>query len=107
MAKTAALMSLASLIMAGATAAAPAYHLSAQYKLPGEGGWDMLTYDAAGKRLFLSRSTEVLVVDAATGKLEGTLEDTQGVHGIALAPEFGKGYTSNGKENTVTAFDLK
>ena len=106
MAKTAALLSLA-LLMTAATAAVPAYHLSAQYKLPGEGNWDMLTYDPAGKRLFLSRSTQVLVVDAATGRLLGTIEDTQGVHGIALAPEFGKGYTSNGKEDTVTVFDLK
>lgn len=93
--------------VAAAAATAPSYHLAAQYKLPGDGGWDMLSYDPAGKRLFLSRSTQVLVVDAATGKLQGTIEDTPGVHGIALAPDLGKGYTSNGKEDTVTVFDLK
>jgi YVTN family beta-propeller protein len=107
MARTLALAFLATLATAVAAAPAPTYHLAAQYKLPGDGGWDMLSYDPTGKRLFLSRSTQVLVVDAASGRLQGTIEDTQGVHGIALAPELGKGYTSNGKEDTVTVFDLK
>jgi len=107
MARILALAFLAALAVATSAAPAPAYRLAAQYKLPGDGGWDMLTYDPAGKRLFLSRSTEVLVVDAATGKLLGTIEGTPGVHGIALAPDFGMGYTGNGKGDTVTVFDLK
>jgi YVTN family beta-propeller protein len=83
------------------------YHVVKQYKLGGEGGWDYLTYDAKGNRVFISRSTHVMVVDADTGAVVGDIPDTQGVHGIALADEFDKGYTSNGRANTVTVFDLK
>jgi YVTN family beta-propeller protein len=83
------------------------YHIIRQVKLGGEGGWDYLTFDAKGKRLFISRSTHVMVLDADTFAAVGDIPDTQGVHGIALADEFGKGYTSNGRANTVTVFDLK
>ena len=83
------------------------YHVVKQYKLGGDGGWDYLIYDAKGNRVFISRSTHVMVVDADTGAVVGDIPDTQGVHGIALADEFGKGYTSNGRANTVTVFDLK
>ena len=83
------------------------YHLIKQVKLGGEGGWDYLTFDAKGKRLFISRSTHVMVVDADTFAVVGDIPDTQGVHGVAIADEFGKGYTSNGRTNTVTVFDLK
>src|SRR5207237_5279486 len=75
--------------------------------LGGEGGWDYLTWDAAAKRLFISRATRVMVVDAASGKQLGEIPNTQGVHGIALVPELGKGFTSNGRANTATVFDLK
>src|SRR5438552_11273237 len=75
--------------------------------LGGEGGWDYLTWDAAGKRLFIARATRVMVVDAASGKQIGEIANTEGVHGIALVPEVGKGFTSNGRENTATVFDLK
>jgi YVTN family beta-propeller protein len=83
------------------------YHLIKQVKLGGDGGWDYLTFDAKGKRLFISRATHVMVVDADTFAVVGDIPDTQGVHGVALADEFGKGYTSNGRANTVTVFDLK
>jgi YVTN family beta-propeller protein len=83
------------------------YHVVNKYKLGGEGGWDYLTYDAKGNRVFISRSTHVMVVDADTGAVVGDIPDTQGVHGIAIADEFGKGYTSNGRGNNVTVFDLK
>ena len=83
------------------------YHLLKQVKLGGEGGWDYLTFDAKGKRLFISRSTHVMVVDADTFAVVGDIPDTQGVHGIAIADDVGKGYTSNGRANTVTVFDLK
>src|SRR5437762_13093170 len=75
--------------------------------LGGDGGWDYLTWDAAGKRLFIARATRVMVVDAATAKQIGEIANTEGVHGIALVPELGKGFTSNGRENTATVFDLK
>jgi len=76
------------------------------YKLGGEGGWDYLTIDPAARHLFISRATHVMVIDADSGKSVGDIPDTPGVHGIALAPEFGRGFTSNGREGTVSIFDL-
>jgi DNA-binding beta-propeller fold protein YncE len=91
-----------------AKAFAPAqYQLKQKYVLGGDGGWDYLTYDAAGKRLFISRATRVQVVDPAKGTVITEIPNTPGVHGIALAHDLGKGYTSNGRENSVTIFDLK
>jgi DNA-binding beta-propeller fold protein YncE len=89
------------------TASTPQYQLKQKFVLGGDGGWDYLAYDAAGKRLFLSRATRVMVVDAGKGTLLAEIPNTPGVHGIALATDLGKGFISNGKENTVTVFDLK
>lgn len=83
------------------------YELKQKYVLGGEGGWDYLSFDAAGKRLFISRATRVMVVNPANGKTVAEIPDTPGVHGIALARDLGKGFTSNGRENTVTVFNLK
>jgi YVTN family beta-propeller protein len=83
------------------------YHVINRFKLGGEGGWDYLTFDAKGGRLFISRSTHVMVVDAEKGAVLGDIPDTQGVHGIALVEELSKGYTSNGRTSSVTVFDLK
>ena len=77
-----------------------------RFELGGDGGWDYPTYDAERHRLFLSRSTHVVVVDGDTGKITGDIPDTLGVHGIALVPELGRGFTSNGKADTATIFDL-
>lgn len=88
--------------------AAPAgYHVLKTLDLGGEGGWDYLIAEPESGRLFISRSTHVMVVDLATGKVAGDIPDTAGVHGIALAPELGRGFTSNGKAGTATIFDLK
>src|SRR5689334_23250543 len=73
------------------------YHVIKQFKLGGDGGWDYLTFDAKGERLFISRSTHVMVVDANTGAILGDIPDTQGVHGIALVEDQNKGYTSNSR----------
>ncbi len=91
----------------GAAQTPPNYHLTHRFLLGGDGGWDYLTYDAAGKRLFISRGTHVMVVDPLTGHVLGDIPDTPGVHGIALAQELGKGFTSNGRDGTVTVFDLR
>ncbi|HLW83605.1 MAG TPA: YncE family protein [Candidatus Sulfotelmatobacter sp.] len=88
-------------------AAAPGYHVVSTYKLGGDGGWDYLTADASARRLYISRGTHVMVVDADSGKSVGDIADTPGVHGIALAPELGRGFTSNGREGTVSIFDIK
>jgi YVTN family beta-propeller protein len=105
---------LAALSLAGhqaATAqegsAASGYHLIKKVKLGGEGGWDYLTVDSASRRLFISRGTHVMVVNADEGKVVGDIPNTQGVHGIALVPDMNKGFTSNGKSNTSTVFDMK
>ena len=83
------------------------YHLVKKIKLGGEGGWDYLIFDSATRRLFISRGTKVIVVDVDAEKVVGEVADTPGVHGIALAPELNKGFTSNGRANNVTVFDLK
>jgi DNA-binding beta-propeller fold protein YncE len=95
------------LTAAAVGAAASGYHVVNTYKLGGDGGWDYLTVDASTRRLYISRSTHVMVVDADTGKSIGDIADTPGVHGIALAPELGRGFVSNGREGTVSIFDLK
>ncbi len=76
-----------------------------QWILGGVGGWDYLTLDNDG-RLFISRATRVDVVDIHIGKVIGTIPNTNGVHGIALAADLKRGFTSNGKADSVTAFDL-
>ena len=95
-----------SLTAIAVAAAAPGYHVVKTFKVGGDGGWDYLTADADAHRLYISRGTHVIVLDTETGKTVGDIPDTQGVHGIALAPEFGKGFTSNGREGTVTVFDM-
>jgi len=96
-------------LCSGFAAAAPGsgYKVVKKFELGGEGGWDYFIYDTAGKRLFISRGTHVMVVDGATGKVAADIPDTPGVHGIALAPDLGRGFISNGRENTVSIFDLK
>jgi YVTN family beta-propeller protein len=89
-----------------AWAATPTSEVLERWKLGGPGGWDYLTVDSTGKRLFVSRSTRVDVIDTRSGELIGSIPDTQGVHGIALAPELQRGFTSNGRANSVTVFDL-
>jgi DNA-binding beta-propeller fold protein YncE len=88
-------------------AAGPGYKVIKTYKLGGEGGWDYMTADSAARHLYISRSTHVIVLDLDSGKTVGEIADTPGVHGIALAPDLGRGFTSNGREGTVSIFDLK
>jgi DNA-binding beta-propeller fold protein YncE len=91
-----------------ATVAGPSgYRLVDQVALPGSGGWDYLTVDAAARRVYISHSTEVEVLDADTQTSVGTIADTPGVHGIALAPALGRGFISAGKTDSVVVFDLK
>lgn len=82
------------------------YHLVKKVKLGGTGGWDYLEVDPATHRLFISRGTHVVVVDPDQGKIVGDIPDTQGVHGIAIANEFNKGFTTNGRTADSTIFDL-
>jgi len=98
---------MVSLLLAAVAASAPGYHVTKTWKLGGEGGWDYLKVDSAARRLYISRATKVIVVDADSGKLVGEIADTPGVHGVALVPDIGKGFTSNGREDTVSVFDLQ
>jgi YVTN family beta-propeller protein len=82
------------------------YHLLRKLPVGGEGAWDYLTVDPDAKRIYISRSTHVMVVDEEKGEVVGDIPDTKGVHGIAIAKDLGKGFTSNGQANTVTVFDL-
>ncbi|MFZ0881781.1 MAG: YncE family protein [Candidatus Acidiferrales bacterium] len=83
------------------------YRAVNQVALPGSGGWDYLTVDAAARRVYISHATEVEVLDADTQKSVGMIGDTPWVHGIALAPELGRGFISAGKADSVVVFDLK
>jgi YVTN family beta-propeller protein len=96
-------------VLAAMTAtAAPSLDLQVlqRWKLGGAGGWDYLTVDSAAHRLYISRGTHVDVVNIDSGTPVGSIPDTQGVHGIALANGLNRGYTSNGRSNSVTVFEL-
>lgn len=96
------------IVITGALAAsAPGYHLLDTWKLGGEGGWDYLKVDSDAHRLYIARATRVMVVDSESGKTVGEISDTPGVHGVALVPEIGKGFASNGREDTVSVFELQ
>jgi DNA-binding beta-propeller fold protein YncE len=82
------------------------YHQIKKINIGGEGGWDYLIADGAG-RVYVSHGSEVDVVDTKKGEVAGKITGLKGVHGIALAPEFGRGFISNGQGNSVTIFDLK
>jgi DNA-binding beta-propeller fold protein YncE len=78
-----------------------------KFDIKGDGGTDYVTAEAATGRVFVSRSTHVMVVDGATGKVLGDIPNTPGVHGVGIAPKAGHGFTTNGGDQTVTMFDLK
>ncbi|MBN8885608.1 MAG: YncE family protein [Rudaea sp.] len=104
----ASLLAAVSTVHAGppAKAATPAYSLLKKYDVGGLGGWDYLLADAKSGHLFVSRGDRALVVNMADGTLAATIAGTEGIHGFALAPELGQGYTSNGRADSVTVFDL-
>ncbi|HKQ87181.1 MAG TPA: hypothetical protein VJS43_10480, partial [Candidatus Acidoferrales bacterium] len=101
---------LAGIVTAGVAIAQQAggagYKLAAKVAVGGDGGWDYLEVDPAAHHAFISRGSHVMVVDE-DGKVIGDIPDTAGVHGIALAPEFNRGFTSDGQANQVTIFDMK
>lgn len=84
----------------------PHYHVVRHIPVGGEGGWDYLNVDSASHRLFVSHADRVNVIDLDKGVVAGTIANTQGVHGIAIAPALHRGFISAGKTSTVTVFDL-
>jgi YVTN family beta-propeller protein len=98
------------LIFSAGANAAPAggtFKVVHKYSLPGDTGWDYVKVDPDAHRLYVSHGTHMLVVDEDSGKVVGDIPDTMGIHGIALATDVGKGFTSNGGEATVSVVDLK
>src|SRR5262245_35669216 len=98
---------LLSLLGLGVGAEAPdgGYRVLKKIPVGGEGGWDYLTMDAAARRLYVTRSNRVVVVDVEEGKVVGEVAQTPGVHGVALVPKHKRGFTSNGRDSTATVFD--
>src|SRR5216684_559795 len=98
------LVLLASLALA---AGSSGYHVAKKTVLGGDGGWDYLTVDAKARRIYISRGTHVMVVDADSAAIVGDIPGTNGVHGIAVASDLDKGFVSDGRDNNVTIFDSK
>ena len=94
------------LALACVATAAGGYRLLKKYPAPGDGGWDYLTVDAAARRLYVSHATQVHVLDLDSGAVLASIP-AQGAHGIALAPQAGRGFITNGTSDNVTMFDLK
>ena len=92
---------------------APAGHAEGPYRflkeipVGGEGSWDYLSVDEAARRLYVTHATKIVVIDLDKDAVVGEIADTPGVHGFALAPELGCGFSSNGKENKASIVDLK
>jgi YVTN family beta-propeller protein len=94
-------------LLAASAQTAAGYHIIKKIPIPGEGSWDYLTVDEAARRLYVSHGTQVEVLDVDSGAIVGKIANTPGVHGIAIAPDLGRGFVSNGQSSTVTIFDLK
>ena len=93
--------------MFAAPAPSGGYSVIKKISIPGTGSWDYLAVDEAARRLYVSHGTQVEVLDIDALTVVGSIPNTAGVHGIAIAPEHGRGFTSNGQASTVTIFDLK
>jgi DNA-binding beta-propeller fold protein YncE len=89
------------------TLAADSYKITKKIPVTGTGSWDYLIVDEGARRLYVSHGTQVEVLDVDSGEVVGKIENTPGVHGIALAPDLGRGFVSNGQAANVTIFDLK
>jgi YVTN family beta-propeller protein len=92
--------------LTSAFAGGSGYHLTKTVTLGGEGGWDLMAIDPPSRRLFITHSTHVMVVDADSGNIVGDIPDTPGVHAVAIAGNLGRGFVTNGANNSVTIFDL-
>ena len=86
---------------------AQSYHVAKSFPLRGDGGWDCVTYDSVGHRLFIAHQTELMAVNPETGALLGNIPGLNGAHGAALAYGTGHGFVTSGHDSTVTMFDLK
>ncbi len=93
--------------LAARPAAAQSYHVAKTVTLGGDGGWDYVTLDTVGHRLFIARQTRIMVVDPASGKVIAEIPGLERAHGVAFAYDIGKGFATSGSDSAVTIFDLK
>jgi DNA-binding beta-propeller fold protein YncE len=103
----AAIVCVAATLLGAVGSSSGGYNVLKKIPIPGEGGWDYLAVDADARRVYVSHGTQVEVLDVDSGAIVGKIPNTLGVHGIAIAPELGRGFVSNGQSSTVTIFDLK
>lgn len=95
------------LVALSQTGQAQNYKFIKSIPIGGEGGWDCLSIDARARKLYVTHSDRIVVVDLAQDKVIGEIADTPGVHGFAIAPELGRGFSTNGTESSVSVIDLK
>src|SRR6266436_111288 len=95
------------LLAVSAAPGASGYKVIKTVPISGEGGWDYVTVDSDARRVYVSHATQVVVLDADTLAVVGSIPNTQGVHGIAIASDLGRGFTSNGRANNATIFNEK
>ncbi|MEI6749855.1 MAG: YncE family protein [Bacteroidota bacterium] len=102
------ILSFAALIICSLSLSAQSNYAPAKkIHVDGDGGWDYISVDEANGRIFVSHSMVAQAIDIKTGKIAGTIPDTKGIHGIAIASDLNKGFTSNGRDSSVTVFNLK
>lgn len=97
------------LLFAGGTTGlqAQSYHVTHTYTLGGDGGWDYLSLDTVGHRLFVARQDRVMVLDPASGKVLAEIPGLNRAHGIAFDYADGKGFATSGGDSSVVIFDLR
>jgi DNA-binding beta-propeller fold protein YncE len=93
--------------LTNAFAVATQYRFLKEIPIGAEGGWDYLSVDPAAHRLYVTHATKIVVLDTEKEAVVGEIADTPGVHGFALSPELGRGFSSNGKEAKASIVDLK
>jgi YVTN family beta-propeller protein len=107
LARVALILSLSSFAMVSMRGDEVNYQLLKTIPVGGEGGWDYLSVDSAGRRLYVSHGSKAVVIDLEKETVVGEITNTPGIHGIAVAPKLGRAFTSNGRENKISIVDLK
>jgi len=100
-------LTLIAVASAGGAEAVGPYAITKTLKIGGLGSWDYVTVDPQGGRLYLTRTTHTMVLDAASGKVLADIPGQKRSHGVALVPKVGRGFISDGQGGSVTIFDLK
>lgn len=98
---------VAMIMSSSSLVAQSSYKTGNKIHVEGDGGWDYLNVDEINGVIFVSHGTVAQAIDIKTGKVVGTIPDTKGIHGIAIANDLNKGFTSNGRDSSVTIFNLK